>query len=59
MRLLLDEHLDRRLKHFFGDEHEVATVRERSWASMKNGELIEAVRKEFEALVTMDQGIPH
>lgn len=59
MRLLLDEHLDRRLKRFFGDEHEVVTVRERGWASMKNGELIEAAREEFDALVTMDQGIPH
>lgn len=26
---------------------------------MKNGELIEAAREEFDALVTMDQGIPH
>jgi predicted nuclease of predicted toxin-antitoxin system len=31
MRLLLDENLDRRLKRFFGEEHEVVTVRERRW----------------------------
>jgi hypothetical protein len=31
MRLLLDENLDRRLKRFFGEDHEVVTVRERSW----------------------------
>ncbi len=59
MRLLLDEHLDRRLKRFFGEEHEVVTVRERGWGSMENGELIEAAQHEFDALVTMDRGIPH
>lgn len=34
MRLLLDEHLDRRLKRFFGEEYEVVTVRERGWGSL-------------------------
>src|SRR5215216_2273582 len=33
MRLLLDENLDRRLKHFFSEEHEVVTIRERSWGA--------------------------
>ena len=59
MRLLLDEHLDRRLKRFFGVEHEVVTVRERSWGGKENGELIEAAQREFDALITMDQGMPH
>ena len=59
MRLLLDEHLDRRLKRFFGEEHEVVTVRERSWGGKENGELIEAAQREFDALITMDQGIQH
>lgn len=59
MRLLLDEHLDRRLKRFFGEEHEVVTVRKRGWGGKENGELIEAAQKEFDALVTMDRGIPH
>jgi predicted nuclease of predicted toxin-antitoxin system len=59
MRLLLDEHLDRRLKRFFGREHEVVTVQERSWSGKENGELIEAAQREFDALITMDQGIPH
>jgi predicted nuclease of predicted toxin-antitoxin system len=59
MRLLLDENLDRRLKRFFGEEHEVVTVRERSWVGKENGELIEATQREFDALITMDQGIPH
>jgi predicted nuclease of predicted toxin-antitoxin system len=59
MRLLLDEHLDRRLKRFFGEEHEVVTVLERGWSGKENGELIEAAQREFDALITMDQGIPH
>lgn len=59
MRLLLDEHLDRRLKRSFGREHEVVTVRERGWGSKKNGELIKDAQREFDALVTMDRGIPH
>jgi predicted nuclease of predicted toxin-antitoxin system len=59
MRLLLDEHLDRRLKRFFGEEHEIVTVRERGWGGKENGELIEAAQREFDALITMDQGIPH
>jgi hypothetical protein len=56
---LLDENLDRRLKHFFSEEHEVVTVRERSWGGKENGELIEADQREFDALITMEQGIPH
>jgi predicted nuclease of predicted toxin-antitoxin system len=59
MRLLLDEHLDRRLKRFFGEEHAVVTVREQGWGGMENGELIEAAQREFDALITMDRGIPH
>jgi predicted nuclease of predicted toxin-antitoxin system len=59
MRLLLDEHLDRRLKRFFSEEHEVVTVLERGWCGKGNGELIEAAQREFDALITMDQGIPH
>lgn len=59
MRLLLDEQLDRRLKRYFGEEHEVVTVRERGWGGKENGELIEAAQREFDALVTMDRGIPH
>ena len=56
---MLDENLDRRLKRFFGEEHEVVTVRERGWGGKENGELIEDAQREFDALITMDQGIPH
>jgi hypothetical protein len=56
---LLDENLDRRLKRFFGEEHEVVTVRECSWGGKENGELDELSQRGFDALITMDQGIPH
>ena len=59
MRLLLDEQLDRRLKRFFSEEHEVVTVRERGWSGKENGDLIQSAQREFDALVTMDQGILH
>ena len=57
MRVLLDENLDYRLKRFFGEEHDVVTVRERGWSGKENGELIRDAQMEFDALVTMDQGI--
>ena len=59
MRVLLDENVDRRLKRAFDEEHEVSTVPERGWAGMKNGELLEAAGKEFDALVTTDRGMPY
>jgi hypothetical protein len=55
LRVLLDENVDRRLKRAFDEQHEVSTVPERGWAGMKNGELLEAAGKEFDALVTADQ----
>lgn len=59
MRVLLDENVDRRLMRAFDEEHEVSTVPERGWAGMKNGELLEAAGKEFDAFVTTDRSIPY
>jgi hypothetical protein len=59
LRVLLNENVDRRLKRAFDEEHEVSTVPERGWAGKKNGELLEAAGKEFDAFVTTDRGIPH
>ncbi len=59
MRLLLDEHLDRRLKRFFGGEHEVVTVRERGWGSKENGELIQAAQTRVRRAGNDGPGIPH
>jgi hypothetical protein len=40
MRVLLDEHLDRRLKALLELRFDVATVQERGWTGKKNGELL-------------------
>jgi predicted nuclease of predicted toxin-antitoxin system len=54
----LDEMLDRRIRGFLPRGMEGVTVRERGWASLKNGELLEAAQEEFDALLTTDRGIP-
>lgn len=59
MRVLLDEHLDHRLRTLFDIEHEVVTVRDRGWSGTKNGALLQAAQAEFDAMVTMDRGIAH
>lgn len=58
MRVLLDEHLDRRLRLLFDPEHEAVSVRERGWGGMKDGALLRAAQVEFDVLV-MDRGIAH
>lgn len=59
MRILLDEMMPRKLKRFFPSNVEVVTVQERGWDSLENGDLLQAARDEFDALVTTDRGIPH
>ena len=59
MRVLLDENVDRRLKKSFDDSFEVTTVTERGWSGRKNGELLHAAEREFDALVTMDRNMEH
>lgn len=59
MRILLDEMLPRRLARLFAPEMEAMTVRQQGWGEKTNGELIEAAQEGFDALVTMDRGIPH
>jgi len=57
MRVLLDENVDRRLKPGFDPTFKVQTVVERGWAGKKNGALLRLAAAEFDAFVTMDQGI--
>ncbi len=59
MRVLLDEMLPRRLKRLLPEGVEVVTVQERGWDAKKNGELLALVEKEFDVLLTTDQGIPN
>ncbi len=56
MRLLIDECLPRALKlHFRG--HACHTVQEMGWSGKKNGALLDAAERDFDVLVTIDQGI--
>ena len=57
MRILLDESAPRGLKTFFAD-HDVETVPELGWASLKNGELLTlAVENGFDVFVTPDKAL--
>lgn len=59
MKLLLDENLPERLKRDFA-EYEIFTVRDKSWNSKKNGELLELMLAEnFNVLITFDQNLEH
>ena len=50
MKLLLDENLPKRLKLDF-PEHEIYTVRDKSWNGIKNGELLKLlIENNFDAL---------
>lgn len=59
MRVLLDENLPHQLRELFEDSIEVVTVRYRGWHGKENGELLRIAANEFDAFITMDQGIPH
>ena len=56
-RVLLDENVDRKLKHSFEPQYEVVTVREHGWSGKKNGELLPEA--EFDVLVTPDRNMEH
>lgn len=58
MRVLLDENVDRRLRRFFDDEHEVTSVPRVGWSGKKDGELLDLAQREFDVFVTTDRGIP-
>ena len=58
MRLLLDECVPKRLKReLLG--HEVQTVQDMGWAGIKNGDLLKLADGQFDALLTVDQGIEY
>jgi predicted nuclease of predicted toxin-antitoxin system len=59
MRVLLDEQLDWRLRSLFDADFTVVTMTDRGWASLPDGAMLRAAAAEFDALVTMDGGIPH
>ena len=59
MRVLLDENLPHKLRELFEGSIEVVTVGYRGWHGKENGELLRIAANEFDALITMDQGIPN
>jgi len=56
MRLLLDECVPKRLKQELRG-HEARTVQDQGWAGIKNGALPRLANGQFDALLTVDQGI--
>jgi len=58
MRLLLDECVPKRLGRALPG-HEVRTVQEAGWAGVTNGALLRAADGQFDALLTVDQGVQH
>ena len=56
MRILLDECLPRRLARALTG-HEVKTVPEMGWASIKNGELLSRADGHFDAFLTIDRSL--
>jgi predicted nuclease of predicted toxin-antitoxin system len=56
VKILLDECIDRRLaKDIAG--HEVKTVSQMGWATIKNGALLALAEKDFEVFVTVDRNL--
>ena len=58
MRLLLDECVPKRLKRELPG-HDARTVQDLSWAGIKNGALLRLANGQFDALLTVDQGIEY
>jgi predicted nuclease of predicted toxin-antitoxin system len=58
MKLLIAECLPRALKRLFG-EHVCQTVQEMKWRGKKNGELLSLAERDFDVLVTIDQGMQY
>lgn len=58
-RVLLDEDLPVRLRHHFPTDVTVETVEYRGWKGLENGDLLTAAAETFDALVTMDDNLPH
>ncbi|HLF47662.1 MAG TPA: DUF5615 family PIN-like protein [Chitinophagaceae bacterium] len=57
MKILLDECVTKRLKPHL-PQHEVATVAEKEWSGVKNGQLMAAaVAEGFDILLTIDKNI--
>jgi predicted nuclease of predicted toxin-antitoxin system len=58
MRILLDESLPIELRDELS-QHEVRSVQEMGWFSLKNGELLRRAADQFDVFVTADQNLQY
>ena len=59
MKILLDEHLQRRLKAFLKSDFQVFLVRDMGWSGLRNGALRERLNENgFTFLITADKNLP-
>ena len=58
MRVLLDACVPKKLRQSLPG-HEARTASEIGWADLDSGDLLDAMERRFEALVTTDKGMPH
>ena len=59
MRILLDNCTPSPLRRFL-TEHQVDTARERGWAQLRNGALLQMAEEAgYEVLITTDQSMPY
>jgi predicted nuclease of predicted toxin-antitoxin system len=56
MRILLDESLPHDLARLILD-HQVSTVRNKGWASVKNGKLLALAATKFDVFITADRNL--
>ncbi len=60
MKILLDESLPLKLRHDFGQDHDVLTVKDKGWLGQKNGILLNLMVEDgFEVFVTVDRNLPY
>jgi hypothetical protein len=57
MRVLLDACVPKGLRKSLAG-HEVRTAHEMGWGDLDNGDLLDAMTGQFDALVTVDKGLP-
>ena len=58
MKVLFDQCTPAPLRHALPG-HAVSTAHEMGWASLTNGDLLEAAERSFDVLVTTDQSLPY
>ena len=60
LKILLDEHLDVRLKLLFDPQLEVFTIKDKKWQGTLNGELLNLLTKDnIDIFITNDKNLRH